>query len=135
MNKIASFDIDGVINMEGYPGVHPGPNDVLITGRSYEEKEETMSMLLDKGIGNDVYFQQCKYDEKTRISSGQHKGRTIAMLRDEGYNIVIHYEDDPIQAEEIRKIVWNVPVVLLEHNLVEKENVRRPYTSSTKRSS
>jgi len=133
MSKIASFDIDGVVNMDGLPGVYPGPNDVLITGRSYEEKEETMAMLFDKGIGNDVYFQQCKYQDKTRISSGQHKGRTIAMLRDEGYDIVIHFEDDPIQAAEIRKIV-NIPVVLLEHNLVEKENVRRPYLSPTERS-
>jgi hypothetical protein len=127
MSKIASFDIDGVINMEKYPGVYPGPNDVLITGRSIEEKEETLAMLKDKGITNDVFFNQVRFADKTRKTSGQHKGRTIQMLRDEGYDIVIHYEDDKIQADEIVKIA-KVKVVLLQHELVEKENVRRPYS-------
>lgn len=121
---INSFDIDGVINMGQYDGVYPGPNDIIITGRSFEEKEETMKMLNRKGIKNEVHFNTLPFNQKTRKTSGQHKGRTMFYLEEMGYRIGIHFEDDPIQAEEIRKIMPHVKVVELKHNLVEKENVR-----------
>ena len=70
---INSFDCDGVITI----GIYPGIDDVIITGRSFEEKEETLSYLKDKDINNEVYFNKLKFEEKTRISSGIHKGNTI----------------------------------------------------------
>ena len=120
-----SFDIDGVIYMgKDYDGVYPGIRDTIITGRSFEEKDETIAMLQYKGITNKVYFNPLPFEQKTRITSGQHKGRTIQALITLGIPIGIHFEDDPIQAEEIKKIVPSVNVVLLHHDLVEKENVR-----------
>jgi hypothetical protein len=116
-----SFDIDGVIYMgPGNTGVFPGPNDVIITGRSVEESQETLDMLRARGIHNQVFFNPLPYDEKTRSTSGLHKAKTIAMLG----NISIHFEDDPIQAKTIRDLCPDVHVVMLEHDLVNKENQR-----------
>jgi len=122
---INTFDIDGVIYMGKYGGVYPGPDDVIITGRSKEEEAETLEMLEYKGISNTVHFNPLPYDQKSRKSSGQHKGRTLYYLEEIGYRIGVHFEDDPIQVEEIKKIMPHVNVVLLQHDLVEKENVPR----------
>lgn len=123
--KRASFDIDGVINMGDYPGIYPGPQDVIITGRSYQESEETETFLINRGLGHHrLYMNPIPFEAKSRESSGVHKGNTIRRLNSEGYNIVIVYEDDPIQAKEIKRICPDVQVVLVYHDLVEKENVR-----------
>lgn len=122
---INTFDIDGVIYMGRYGGVYPGPDDIIITGRSKDEEKETREMLEFKGITNDLYMNPLPYGQKSRKSSGQHKGRTMFYLEEMGYKIGVHFEDDPIQAEEIKKIMPHVNVVLLQHDLVEKENVRR----------
>lgn len=124
---VASFDLDGVINMENFPGVWPGKDDIIITGRSYEEEHETMIWLARRGITNPVYFNPRPFDEKTRETSGEHKARVMQNLAKDypHKKIVIHYEDDPIQAEVIKKYCPNIQVVLLVHELVEKENVRR----------
>lgn len=115
-----SFDIDGVIYMgKVHTGVWPGPNDVIITGRSFEEESETLKMLRARGIDNKVYFNPLAYEEKTRSTSGLHKAKTIAKL-----NVKIHFEDDPIQAKAIRDLCPDVTVVMLEHDLIEKENKR-----------
>lgn len=121
---INSFDIDGVIFMGKYGGVYPGPDDVIITGRSKEEEPETMDMLESKGISNTVYMNPTPFDKKSREDSGRHKGRTLRYLEENGYRIGVHFEDDHIQAEEIKKIMPHVHIVLLQHDLVEKENVR-----------
>lgn len=122
---INTYDIDGVIYLgKELDGLYPGPKDIIITGRSWEESEETLSMLNGKGIYNLVIFNNLKFDDKSRISSGQHKGRSIKRLIDEGYEHGIHFEDDEIQIEEIRKIVPGVRIVHIVSDLVEKENVR-----------
>lgn len=118
---INSFDIDGVIYMgDAFTGVFPGPDDVIITGRSYEEGDITMNMLRGRGIFNDVYMNPLKFDDKTRKSSGQHKARVLNRLLEQGYQIGIHFEDDMIQATEIRAAVPSINIVMLEHNLTEK---------------
>jgi hypothetical protein len=122
---INTFDIDGVIYMGKYGGVYPGPDDIIITGRSKEEEAETLEMLRYKGINNTVHMNPLPYSQKSRKSSGQHKGRTLYYLEEIGYRIGIHFEDDPIQAEEIKKMMPHINIVLLQHDLVEKENVRR----------
>lgn len=121
---INSFDIDGVIYLGDLGGIYPGPQDIIITGRSYEEEPETIKMLIKKGINNKVYFNPLKFDNKTRVSSGIHKGKTLEKLLNFGIKIGFHIDDDPIQIEEIKKILPNFPVILMEHDLVEKENVR-----------
>ena len=122
---INSFDIDGVIFMGKYGGVYPGPNDIIITGRSKEEEKETREMLEFKGIRNELFMNPLPYSQKSRVSSGQHKGRTLSYLEEMGYRFGCHFEDDPIQAEEIKKITPHINIVMLQHDLVEKENVRR----------
>ena len=119
-----SFDIDGVIFMDKFNGVYPGLNDVIITGRSKEEKTETEVMLKSKGITNKVYYNKLPFNKKTRESSGRHKGQTLLYLEKMGMRFGIHYEDDPVQAAIIRKMMPHINVVLLQHDLVEKENVR-----------
>ncbi len=123
---INSFDIDGVIFMGKYGGVYPGPDDIIITGRSIEERKETHDMLRSKGIYNRVFFNSTKFDEKTREDSGFYKARTLKEFIDiVGYNIGIHFEDDPIQADIITNFLGDrIKVVLLQHNLTEKENIR-----------
>ncbi len=79
-----------------------------------------MRMLKDRGITNQVFFNPLKYADKTRISSGEWKASVINAM-----DIHIHFEDDEIQAEVIRNRCYFCKVVLLSHDLVEKENKRQ----------
>lgn len=124
MKTINTFDIDGVIFMGIHDGVYPGKNDIIITGRSFQEKPETELMLKNKGITNKVIYNELPFSNKSRSSSGYHKAEAIKSLQEQGFSIGIHFEDDPIQAAVIRSMCDNVHVVLLQHELVEKENVR-----------
>lgn len=123
--KVNTYDLDGVVYMgSGRNGLRPDHGDFIITGRSFEEEQETYQFLNSRGITeNVVYFNPLRFEEKTRESSGQHKADTINTLLAMGYEVGIHFEDDPIQAEIIQSQT-PVTVVLLVHDLVEKENVR-----------
>lgn len=122
---INTFDCDGVIFInERVGGLYPGPDDVIITGRSFEEVPETSEMLLSRGILNKVYYNRCKFDDKTRKTSGMHKAETIKRLQKRGYTIMCHFEDDEIQSEIIRQQCPTVTVVMVVHDLTNKENVR-----------
>lgn len=124
-NNLNTFDIDGVIFInDTIGGVHPGPYDIIITGRSFEEVPETREMLRSRGIYNRVFFNRCKFDDKTRESSGFHKAETLNRLQKLGYKIGVHFEDDEIQADIIRKNCPDITVVMVVHNLTNKENVR-----------
>jgi len=125
MRKINTFDIDGVIFLEEHDGIYPGPIDIIITGRSYEETEETLAMLNRKGIKNKVYFNPEKFDEKSRESSGIHKARTIIQLKQNGYEHGVHFEDDEVQIAEIKRLIPDIRIVHVVSDLVNKENVRR----------
>lgn len=122
-----SFDIDGVIVLEeGLIGVHPGPKDVIITGRSVEEYAATRRQLDAAGIHNPIFFNPLRFENKTRATSGSHKARTLLMLHHSGYTINVHFEDDEIQAkiiEEALKGLTPTTVVRLVHDLTNKENV------------
>ena len=96
-HRLNTFDCDGVIFInDEVGGVHPGPYDIIITGRSFEEIPETKEMLRSRGIYNRVFFNRCKFDDKTRASSGLHKAETIKRLEKLGYFIMCHFEDDEI---------------------------------------
>ena len=91
-------DIDGVIHLGNKTcGIRPGPSDVIITGRSYEEEEETLAFLRKNGINNVVFFNQVQYEEKSRESSGWHKGQTILLLHRAGLEIEYFFEDDEVR--------------------------------------
>jgi hypothetical protein len=116
---INSFDIDGVLSIDGKKVVlRPMPADVIITGRSFEERVETAAMLRDSRVRNDVMYNPLPFDEKTRETSGLHKASVIKKLG----NIRFHFEDDPVQAAIIRKHT-DVTVILI-NSPTEKENVR-----------
>lgn len=129
--EINGFDCDGVIYLgPNMPGIYPGPNDVIITGRSFEEEPETKKMLLSRGILNKVYYNKLTYDQKTRITSGEHKGETIWQLFCSGTKIVFFYEDDWDQFTVIKKIIkkyaLSTQLIWINHNgLVELENRRQ----------
>lgn len=122
-----SYDIDGVIYLgPKYEGLNPGSKDVIITGRSIDEYDETISMLQSRGIFNNVFFNPIPFNEKTRITSGIHKGNILKSLIAGGFDIKIHFEDDPIQAKEIEKICGNqIQIVMIVHELTNKENQRQ----------
>ena len=110
--------------MGNWVGVRPGPGDVIITGRSYEESDETDNFLQAHHITNQVFYNPVKFEDKTRTSSGEHKARIINQLTGCGHLVQCHFEDDEVQAQIIERET-GLPVVLLVHNLVNKENVRR----------
>lgn len=119
---INTYDIDGVIYLGKYDGLYPGKDDIIITGRSFEEEEYTLKMLHGRGIFNKVYFNKLKYDEKTRKTSGLHKANVIKMLIDSGIEHGVHFEDDEIQIEAIKSLLPDVRIVHVVSDLVEKEN-------------
>jgi hypothetical protein len=115
-----SFDLDGVIYFgKDSPGVYPGPSDIIITGRSWEEEEETIKWCDQVGIKNRIIFSKVPVALRTREISGYHKAVTLLGLL-KTMNIVRHFEDDPIQKEIIEAIVPEVKVVHLVHELTEK---------------
>jgi len=115
------FDIDGVIYFGDYrPGIRPGPRDVIITGRSYQEADKTFAFLRTFGIHNRVFLNTVNFLDKTREKSGLHKAKTLNMLKDQGEIIDLFFEDDPIQAEIIRRDAPWVNVVMVVHDLTVK---------------
>jgi len=125
-SKISTFDIDGVIWLPPpLRGIMPEENDIIITGRSHEESEETYEYLNSRGIFNEVYFNPLTFNEKSRQSSGVHKSRVLKTLLSSGFDIGCHFEDDPVQAQIIREMVPEINVIEIRHNLVELENIRQ----------
>jgi hypothetical protein len=127
--KVNGFDIDGVIHLgNGVCGIRPGPQDVIITGRSQQEEAETLAFLRRNGINNTVFFNQVPYERKTRVSSGQHKAKTILDLSKLGIQVDYFYEDDEVQAQEIRKAIdanyLDTKVIFVNNPFVDKENRR-----------
>ena len=124
-----SFDIDGVIYMgNGLYGVKPYYDDIIITGRSWQEEEETKAMLRDVGIHNKVHYNPLPFERKTRESSGMHKAN---ILNNFEHAIKMHFEDDPVQIEVIKRECPWLNVVHMDHDLTEKENVRHVIRTTT----
>lgn len=120
-----SYDIDGVVFInKDIDGVYPGPADIIITGRSFQESPETYKMLHERKISNAVFFNPLYFYEKTRESSGQHKADTLNSLHRKGLDIKIHFDDDEIQINIIKSQCPWLEVIYLQHNLTTKENVR-----------
>ena len=118
--QIDTYDFDGVIYFgDENPGVRPGPHDIIVTGRSFQEKEKTVAWCSRYGITNQIIFSKVPLDLKTREISGYHKALTLReLLKD--YRIEKHFEDDPIQKEIIEAMVPSIKVVHLVHNLTKK---------------
>ena len=72
-----------------------------------------------------VYFNPLQYWAKTRKSSGEHKAKIINQLKEEGYKILFHVEDDPVQIEEINQRCDVTVIHFNSQGIVELENVKR----------
>ena len=115
--KINSFDIDGVIYFgESISGVRPCENDVIITGRPSHDRESTEKMLRSRGIYNKVYMNPLPKDDPYygREASGKFKALQLTSLKQQGVDIAMHFEDDPIQINEIKKEHPNLYIVHLK---------------------
>ena len=124
---IRTFDLDGVINLDEMGvGLRPtSDRDIIITGRSYEESEETFKFLDKNEINNMVYFNPLPFSAKTRKSSGEHKAKILNQLKKEGYEILFHVEDDPLQIKEINQRCDVTVIHFNSQGIVELENVKR----------
>ena len=77
-----------------------------------------------------MFLSPHKFEEKTRVKSGIHKGNTIWQLFKQGILVQNHFDDDIVQIKEIRKIIeqhgLKTNVIWIDHNgLEELENVKR----------
>lgn len=121
-SKINTFDYDGVINLgHGYTGVKPCENDIIVTGKPISEYTELRMKLNSMDINNHVIMNPISRssDEYGREASGKWKAKVLTLLK-ECYDIGIHFEDDPIQIEEIRQRHSDIEIVYLRHGLVER---------------
>ena len=117
---VNTFDFDGVVYFgDNNPGVRPAPEDIIITGRSFEEREKTEFWCDKYGVRNRIIFSQVPIHLKTREISGYHKAITLRSLL-KTINIAIHFEDDPVQKAIIEAMVPQVKVVHFVHELTEK---------------
>jgi len=120
MQTISTFDFDGVIYFgDNQPGVRPGPDDILITGRSFQERQKTEVWCQKFNIKNQIFFSPVPEHLKTREISGFHKALTLRELQ-KTMIIALHFEDDPVQKAIIEAMVPEVKVVHLVHELTEK---------------
>ena len=114
------FDCDGVITI----GIRPAKDDIIVTGRSVDERPETEKFMKENGINNKIFFNPLRFNEKTRQSSGEWKARVLTMLKNDGrIDVKIMFEDDPIQWEVVEKKCPWIKIVRVVHDLTEKENV------------
>ena len=99
------FDFDGVVR----EGATPDEYDIIITGRTFEEAPIVLQILHDRGIVCPVYFNPIhlkdrqNHNDYARTKSGNHKANIIALLKENGVNLGVFHEDDPIQAGIIQK--------------------------------
>jgi hypothetical protein len=116
------FDFDGVVSI----GVHPGPGDIIVTGRSFEEAREVNRLLTDRGIFCAVYFNPIRLSERTtgtdksRTSGGLHKAAIISMFKENRVMVNRVFEDDELQVTIIKNIHPELEIVHLVHDLVTK---------------
>ena len=114
------FDFDGVVSV----GVYPGPDDIIITGRTIEEAAIVAAYLTPREIFCPVYFNPITLADRTtgtdrsRTCSGNHKAAIISMLKENGVPIGNVFEDDILQLDILRKIHPDLNYVWLVHELV-----------------
>lgn len=108
-----AYDFDGVITK----GVRISADDIIITGRSFEEASIVYDYLKKENLPLvAVYFNPMNVitretdTEKSQIHSGMHKVNVLNSLRKNNVKISFFYEDNEIQASLI-EIYTKVTVV------------------------
>ena len=88
------FDLDGVLTL----GIRPAKGDVIITGRSFELARETLLLLRDMGIDNQVFFSPLLVKQENRQELNVNwKSDVINVLR-----INTYFEDDDTVVDRLR---------------------------------
>ena len=119
-DKINTFDFDGVITL----GIRPGQKDIIITGRSYEERNSTLDFLESQFIFNAVLFNPVEFSQKSRETSGLHKANRINELWESGTQVVNHFDDDEVQIAVIKQnLKYPTNIIHVNHGgLISFEN-------------
>lgn len=113
MKLINAFDFDGVVSL----GIHPGPEDIIITGRAIDEVEEVYAYLNLFKILVPVYFNPITKENRgtgsieARTCSAKHKSNIVSLLERNGVCIHNFFEDDPVQWEIIEKDHPNINLI------------------------
>lgn len=97
------FDFDGVVSV----GIHPGPDDVIVTGRGYDEAAYVYGRLRSLGVlPVAVYFNpMTKAMGRSREQSGSHKAGIIRHLASYGNRIGVLFEDDEVQKNAVEQSI------------------------------
>ena len=92
-----------------------------MSGKPISEYEELRRRLDVLEIPNHVIMNPIARTDKnySRRASGRWKAKVLLLLQ-ECYTIGIHFEDDPVQIEEIHKVIPDLDIVYLAHELVVK---------------
>ena len=116
---IKSYDFDGVIYSPSYLElmIRPTSNDdVIITGRTYEEAYLVLPWLKNKDIYCNVFFNPISLSENNRELSALHKVNIINKLLKNQFKLIGHYEDDPFQYDILKqKLPDDFPIILVDH--------------------
>lgn len=126
------FDFDGVTTL----GLNPGPNDLIITGRTVDETAFVLSYLQSRNLMIPVFFNPTTIQtrgrgtEACRLNSAMHKATTIVQLVRNGVMVGNIFEDDPIQFKFL--LEWfsmedNHDVLWLTEQLVRIDHSRGDY--------
>lgn len=99
-NSVTAYDFDGVVYAgDGKEGpMRPSEGDFIVTGRSWEEAQETNQWLHSHGIYVPVYYRPGSYDDLTVKSSRQWKAHVLAQIQPDRF-----IEDNEEIAEYIRR--------------------------------
>lgn len=116
--KINSFDYDGTLTTGAFAPVVG--QDIILTGRCYNEAAQVFAGLSKLGIENiPIFFNPMHYSirgdftEEARLKSATHKVKVLSELAK--HHDVTHWDDDPVQIEYIRKHVPTVKLIQVEN--------------------
>lgn len=116
------YDFDGVVSI----GLHPTDQDIIITGRSFDEAHIVNKILRERNINCAVYYNPIRTidretgTEKSRKCSGKHKAEIIYLLKCNGVILDKFFEDDELQIKVIKNMHRDLNIVHLIHDLVTK---------------
>lgn len=109
-----TFDFDGVVT----EGLFPTAADVVITGRSYDERPvvearlEQGSQLYSAARPLAVFMNSLgRTNGRTRWQSGHHKAQAIAYMLGSGAMIDRHFDDDALQIVSINQSLGAIAVM------------------------
>jgi hypothetical protein len=105
-----SYDIDGVLTV----GIKPIKPCIIVSGRLSKYSKETEIQMKDLCIDPDIkIYLRPEGDACDRVSAGKFKAKIIKEN-----NIDLHYEDDPVQINEIVKECPNIKIVYIKNERI-----------------